>query len=201
MYTTGKPIQPGYHYNQKGTLALKLAVGGGVAFVLTLIMIFIMNISYQNSYERIDQDIEAQYKKVETDYEKMSRIILQQAGIVNKYSSDFKNIYKEMMQSRYGKDGSKAMMQWIKEQNPQLDSSLYAKLMVTVESQRTVFSRKQEKIAAMVSESNKMLKTAPSRWFVNGEIKEAKIVSSSATKVIMDTGIDDTSNDLFKTQE
>jgi hypothetical protein len=201
MYKTGTPIQPGHHYNQKGTLALKLGIGIGALVIIFAFMMFVMNISYQNSYERIDQDIEAQYKKIETDYEKMSRIILQQAGIVNKYSSDFKNIYKSMMQSRYGKDGSKAMMQWIKEQNPQLDSTLYAKLMTTVEAQRTVFSRKQEKIAAMVAESNKMLKTAPSSWFVNGEIKEAKIVSSSSTKVIMDTGIDDTSNDLFKTQE
>jgi len=197
MYKTGKPIQPGMNFNQTGTLMLKLGIGIGALIISVALIMFVMNISYQNTYERIDQDILAQYKKIESDYEKMSRIILQQAGIVGKYSSDFKNIYKGMMQGRYGAEGSKAMFQWIKEQNPQIDSSLYGKLMVTVEAQRTTFSRKQEKIAAMVAESNKMLKTAPASWFVNGEIKEAKIVSSSKTKVIMDTGIDDTSNDLF----
>lgn len=198
MYKTGKPITPGMNYNQRGTLMLKLAVGAGAFMMLTLLVIFIMNISYQNAYERIDQDILSQYKKVESNYEKMSRVILQQAGIVNKYSTDFKDIYKGMMQGRYGKDGSKAMFQWIKEQNPQIDAGVYKKLMTTVEAQRTGFDRMQSKIAMMVAESNKMLKTAPSKWFVDGIIKEAKIVSSSNTKVIMETGIDDSSNNLFE---
>jgi len=178
-------------------LGLKLGIGGAAFVVLALLIVFIMSISYQNSYESIDQDIQAQYKKIESNYEKMSRVILQQAGILNKYSTDFKDIYKGMMQGRYGKDGSKAMWQWIKEQNPQIDASLYAKLMTTVEAQRTGFDRQQGKVAMMVAESNKMLKTAPSKWFVDGSIKMAKIVSSSSTKVTMETGIDDSSNDLF----
>jgi uncharacterized membrane-anchored protein YhcB (DUF1043 family) len=181
-------------------LGAKLGIAGGGLVAVIALIVFIMNISYQNTYERIGQDIEAQYKKIETDYEKMSRIILQQAGIVNKYSKDFKDIYKGMMTGRYGEKGSQAMWQWIKEQNPQIDAAIYQKLMTTVEAQRTTFSRHQEKVAAMVAESNKMLKVAPYKWFVNGEIKEAKIVSSSKTKVIMDTGIDDSSNDLFKSE-
>ena len=193
----GKPIKPGFHFNQKGTLVLKLGIAAGALIALTLLIVFIMNISYQNTYERIDQDIQAQYKKVESNYEKMSRVILQQAGILNKYSNDFREIYKGMMTGRYGKDGSKAMWQWIKEQNPQIDASLYKKLMTTVEAQRTGFDRQQAKVAAMIAESNKLLKVAPSKWFVDGKIKEAKIISSSNTKVIMETGIDDSSNDLF----
>ena len=90
------------------------------------------------------------------------------------------------------------MWQWIKEQNPQIDSAIYQKLMVTVEAQRTTFSRKQEQVAGMVAEYNKMLRVAPAKWFVDGQEMEAKIVSSSNTKVIMETGIDDSSNDLFK---
>ncbi len=179
-------------------LGAKLGIAGGALIAIIAVIIFIMNISYQNKYEGVQEDITAQYKKIETDYEKMSRIILQQAGIVNKYSNDFKEIYKGMMQGRYGAEGSKAMWQWIKEQNPQIDASLYQKLMVTVEAQRTTFSRHQEKVAMMVAESNKMLRIAPSSWFVDGEIQEAKIVSSSATKAIVDSGVDNTSNDLFK---
>jgi len=182
-------------------LGAKLGIAGGGLLAVVLLMVFIMNISYQNTYERIALDIDAQYKKIESDYEKMSRVILQQAGILNKYSSDFKDIYKGMMQGRYGEDGSKAMFQWIKEQNPQLDASVYAKLMTTVEAQRTQFSRYQEKVAMMVAESNKMMKTAPSKWFVDGEIKEAKIVSSTNTKFITESGIDDSSNDLFEKKD
>ena len=198
MYKTANPINPGYHFNQKGALGLKLGIAAGALVVMIALGIFLMDMSYQNSYERIGQDIEAQYKKIESNYEKMSRVILQQAGILNKYSNDFKEIYKGMMQGRYGKEGSKAMWQWIKEQNPQIDASLYAKLMTTVEAQRQGFDRQQAKVSDMVAESNKMLKTKPSKWFVDGEIKVAKIVSSSTTKAIVASGVDDTSNDLFK---
>ena len=197
MYKTGKPIQPSMNLNQTGSLGLKLGIGGGAMVLVIGLIVFMMSISYQNSYERIGEDILSQYKKIETDYDKKSRIILQQAGIAKKFTSEFRGIYKDMMTSRYGSEGSKAAFQWIKEQNPQLSDALYAKLMTTVEAQHTAFSRKQEKVAMMVAESNKMLKTAPSKWFVDGEIKEAKIVSSSNTKVIMETGIDDSSNDLF----
>jgi len=182
-------------------LGAKLGIAGGGLLAVIALVIFIMDISYQNAYERIDQDIEAQYKKIESNYEKMSRVILQQAGIVNKYSNDFKEIYKGMMTGRYGEKGSQAMWQWIKEQNPQIDSAIYQKLMTTVEAQRQEFDRMQKKVSDMVAESNKMLRTAPSKWFVDGVIKEAKVVSSSKTKVIMDTGIDDSSNDLFKTED
>jgi hypothetical protein len=182
-------------------LGAKLGIAGGGLLAMIILMVFIMNISYQNSYERIDEDILAHYKKIESSYEKQSRIILQQAGILNKYSTDFKDIYKGMMQGRYGKDGSKAMMQWIKEQNPSIDASVYKKLMTTVEAQKTTFDRLQAQLTSMVAESNKMLKTAPSNWFVDGDMKEAKIVSSTATKVIVDSGIDDTSNDLFEKKD
>ena len=181
-------------------LGAKLGIAGGAFVVLAILIVFIMNISYNNTAQALKTDIDAQYKKIETDYEKMSRVILQQAGILNKYSEDFKEIYKNMMTGRYGEKGSQAMWQWIKEQNPQIDASLYAKLMVTVEAQRTTFSRKQEQVAAMVAEYNKLLVTAPAKWFVSGEKLEARIVSSSNTKVIMETGVDDSSNDLFNSK-
>lgn len=184
------------------TLKAKLGIVGGIALVALIAIGFVMDISYQNTYERLGQDITAEYKKRESKYEAVSRIILQQAGILNKYSTDFKDIVKGLMGAggRYGsdgKDGSKAMWQWIKEQNPQIDIGIYTKLMTTVEAQRTAFDRQQKKIAAMVAESNKLLTTRPAKWFVNGEMKEVTIVSSSATKAIMESGIDDTSNDLF----
>lgn len=178
-------------------LGTKLGIVGGGCLAIVLLVVFFMNISYNNTAERIRTDVEAQYKKIEADYEKMSRIILQQAGIVHKYSKDFKDIYKGMMTGRYGKDGSKAMWQWIKEQNPQIDSTIYQKLMVTVESQRTTLSRKQEQVASMVAEYNKMLRVAPAKWFVDGTEMEAKIISSSNTKVVVETGIDDSSNNIF----
>ena len=66
-------------------LGTQVGIVGGGCLAIVLLVVFFMNISYNNTAERIRTDVEAQYKKIEADYEKMSRIILQQAGIVHKY--------------------------------------------------------------------------------------------------------------------
>lgn len=45
--------------------------------------------------------------------------------------------------ARYGTDGSKAVMQWIQEQNPNVDTQLYKKLQDTIDSERTRFETEQ----------------------------------------------------------
>ena len=41
---------------------------------------------------------------------------------------DMKEVIETALTARYGQDGSKATWQWIKEQNPSVDPSLYKKL-------------------------------------------------------------------------
>ena len=91
--------------------------------------------------------IEAQLKAKRDD----NRNVLAQYG--NKISemvqvpemmkNDLKEVTSAAIQGRYGEGGSKAVMQWIQEQNPQLDSAVYLRIQQSIEAGRDEFKNSQ----------------------------------------------------------
>lgn len=177
-------------------LKLKAIVASAIGFTMTVFIIFLMDISYDNREQRLRTDVLDQERKIEANYDKMWKVISQQAQILDKYANDFLEIYKGMMTGRYGDGGSKAMFQWIKEHNPQIDASLYKKIMTTVEATRTSFEREQRRYSEMGAAHMKLYVTKPAKWFVDGEPVEIQIVSSKKTKKVMETG-EENEVDLF----
>ena len=68
------------------------------------------------------------------------------AQIPEIYRDDLKEIISETFQGRYGAEGSKAVFQWIQEENPQVDSSLYKNIQVTIEAGRNEFTVAQTQL-------------------------------------------------------
>ena len=103
------------------------------------------------------------------------------------------------MEGRYSggsKDGS--LMKWIQESNPSFDASLYKDLMNTIEVQRIAFKNAQEKEIDIIREHETLLKTMPSCWFISDKRPiEYTVVSSTKSKMTMETGLDD-DVELFK---
>ncbi len=190
-------FRKGSFMDRSGNATVKTLVALAIGIVFLLGAGLLMNISYDNKDARLRADVTDQERKMESNFDKMSKVILQQAQITSKYAADFKDVYKGMMTGRYGKDGSKAMFQWIKEHNPSLDASVYKKLMTTVEAQRQGFDREQRKLSLLAAAHQKLFTTAPAKWFTAGVPVEITIVSSTKTKTIMKTGVDD-DTDLFK---
>jgi hypothetical protein len=62
------------------------------------------------------------------------------------YKDDFKEIISADVQGRYGKDGSKATFQWLKEHDVALDSAMYKKVQQLIESYRDEFKNSQTKM-------------------------------------------------------
>ena len=166
---------------------LKVLVGIGVAVVLLVMTLFLMDISYDNKDQRLRQDVADQQRKIETNFDKMWKTIKQQAQITEQYKNDFKDIFTGLIEGRY-KNGNGQMMMWIKEQNPNLDASMYKKIMTTIEATRTSFDREQRKLSEMAAAHAKIFVTKPSKWFVSGEPVEVKIISSKKTKNVIETG-------------
>jgi hypothetical protein len=50
------------------------------------------------------------------------------------------------LEGRYGEDGSRAVFQFIQEQNPQIDSTVYVQLQRIIESGRTEFAAAQTRL-------------------------------------------------------
>jgi hypothetical protein len=66
------------------------------------------------------------------------------AQVNTMYTDDLKKVFDSAISARYGKDGSQAAMQWLKEHNPNFDSAMYQKLQAMIEGGRNSFETNQK---------------------------------------------------------
>jgi len=170
---------------------------GGLAAVFLLIIPVMMYASYSNQEVRLRNALAAQQKSNEAVFDNTWKILKQQAGVTEAHKDAFKEIYSDLMHARYDSGGGD-MMKWIQEQNPQFDSSLFSKLMTSIEAQRTIFTREQQKLIDMKREHDNLLQTIPSSFFVGSRpVVQVTIVTSGKTDQSFSTGRDD-DVDLFQ---
>jgi hypothetical protein len=173
-----------------------------IAMVLAMFVfvgaIGMYSLSVYNRHVDIDLSYEKQLAKLETFHDKMWKTIKSQAKIADKYKDGFNEVYKNIMEGRYSggsKDGS--LMKWIQESNPQFNSSMYEKMMTTVEAQRNGFFAEQDIMQGIVKEGNAIVRKPPSSIvcaLFGLEKFEFEPISSSVSKQVMETRED---NDLY----
>ena len=126
----------------------------------------------------------------------MWKVLQQKAQVSNEYKEAFSEIYPQLIEGRYSQ-GDGSLMKWITEANPTFDTSLYKDLMLSIELLRTEFQKSQERMLDIIREHNVLLTTMPSKWFISNTSKiEYTVISSTRSKTVMNTGIDD-EVDLF----
>lgn len=119
-------------------------LGVGLAFVLiSAIVIVSQGIGINNTSIKFEKDIQAQYGQNKNSYDNYFKKVQETAQIPDRYASDLKDVYTAAITGRYGKDGSKATWNWIKEHNPNLDASLYRQIQQVIESGRNEFQANQ----------------------------------------------------------
>ncbi len=154
-------------------------------------------VSYSNAEIRLVKQIEAKQKSNENHFDTMWKVISQQAMITEQYKDSFKDIYGDIMANRYSGEGG-SLMKWVQESNPQFDSSLYSKLMTSVESLRLQFQRDQDQLIDLNNEHNMLIATLPGSLFVGNRPEiEITVVTSARTDETFKTG-QDNDVDLFK---
>jgi hypothetical protein len=83
-------------------------------------------------------------------------------------------------------------MKWIQEANPDFDTSLYRDLMQAIEVQRAYFNNAQERMLDVIRQRETLLNSMPACWFISDKSEiEYVIVSSTRSKTVMQTGLDD----------
>ena len=147
--------------------------------------------NYNNQEVALREQAEAQRGKVEGVHDAMWKIISQKAQVSQEYREGFDSIYTHIISGRYSQ-GDGTLMKWIKEANPNFDSSLYKDVMDAIEVQRTQFMKAQERMIDIKRQHSTLCKTYPGCWFISNKSEiEYTVVSSSQSKEVMESGIDD----------
>lgn len=108
-------------------------------------------ISAYNTANQLEQAIKTNFEDNQNVLSSYTKTIGEAAQIPEIMRDDLKSLMVATLDARYGADGSKAMFQFIREQNPTLDSKVYLRLQDIIVSgrkdfevaQRSLLSRKQ----------------------------------------------------------
>lgn len=162
------------------------------------IIVAIIGISASNKEIKLRSQITAQKEVCEAFYDKLWKVIAQKAQVAEQYKEAFSEIYPQLIEGRYGNEQGGALMKWIQESNPNFDISLYKDLMNSIEAERAGFFMEQKMLTDLNNEHRIIRQTFPSSIFIGGRADiEIVIVSSDATKKVMETGLEN-DIDIFK---
>jgi len=127
---------------QKGVAGwVFLGVVAAVAFAV--IASYVSNKNYGN---RAEVGIEATWEDNENILAQYSLKVNEVVQVPAMMKNDFKEVYEAAMSGRYGDGGSKAVFQFLQEQNPQLDGTLYVKIQQIMEAGRNEFKVAQTRL-------------------------------------------------------
>ncbi len=160
-----------------------------ISFSMVFIIGFFMNMSIENKEIDLRERVVAQQEKCEAYFDKMWKVLKQEAQVTDQYKNAFKEIYPELIEGRYSQ-GDGALMKWIQESNPQFDASMYKQLMRSIEVERTGFFNEQATLIDIQREHKAYLQKAPNRWFLSDDLKpvEIQVITSDNTKETYETG-------------
>jgi len=129
--------------SQRGTISSLIAV---VVIIVLATLALATFVSYANFGNRSEQTISAKYKDNENIYAQGTQAIVEIAQVPGMYRDDLQKLITADIQGRYGKDGSQATMQWLKERQLNLDASMYKQIQQTILAFRGKFENSQREL-------------------------------------------------------
>lgn len=143
------------HRSQSGKVSTGLVVLGAVLLLGLAYGGCVM--SFRSDCVRAENGILAQLESNKASHDTMWKTIRETAQVPDMMRDDFIKTYDAAMRGRYGENGSGAVMQWIKEQNPNLAPEVYTKVQTVIESGRARFLKDQQQLVDKVREYNNLL--------------------------------------------
>ena len=162
-----------------------------IIIAVLVVALVAMYFSYNNKEIALRKEAEAQKGKIESVHDKMWKVIKQKANVSEQYREMFEKVYPDIIAGRYSGEGAMAM-KWIQEANPEIDASLYKDVMQAIEIQREHLHTAQTRMLDVIREREALIESYPSRWFISNKSKiEYEVISSTRSKTVMETGLDD----------
>jgi hypothetical protein len=122
----------------------KVSLGLLAVFALFAIVGVSSFVGINNDLITQENGLKAQYKQNQNNYDNYIKKLQEVAQVPAMYADDLKKVYQAAIAGRYGANGSQATFQFIKEHNPNFDSSLYAKIQQIIEAGRNSFEADQK---------------------------------------------------------
>lgn len=144
---------------QKTGLSKGLIIGLSIlAIIIMIVVMFITSItSMYNSAVTMENDVTRVGQDSQTELSKHVMKIRELAQVPEIYIDGLTKVTRESMQGRYGEDGSKAVMQWIQEQNLQVDSNVYLNIQAEISAGRNAFTQSQQRMNEVCRNYKNML--------------------------------------------
>lgn len=124
-----------------------------IAILATVAVLFVSGIScvgaafgFRSDCIKAEAGIKAQYSEDQNNYDNMWKSFREMSQVNESYAADLKKVFDSAVQGRYGTGGSKAVMQWITEHNPNLSDATYVKLQAAIEAGRNRFEAEQKQL-------------------------------------------------------
>ena len=175
----------------------KLTKGQIALIVLGSLALLVISVTWSsyNTFVGYEEDIQAIDKEMQSVHANGQKNIRGQGIAVEKYGEIFSQGLKIAIEGRYGKTGSQAAFQWLKEENPTIPPEIMQKLQQAIEATYNKFEATQRTKIEMVAAYRKKLRRPPSSWVAKGfgfptiDMKAAdSIITSAETKRDFETG-------------
>jgi hypothetical protein len=175
----------------KGLIATGIVVAGIAAVGVT------SWISAYNTGNRLENAIKATYEDNQNVLAQYSNRIAEAAQVPAMQRDDLTSVVTAALDARYGEDGSRAMFQFLQEQNPTIDSSVYVELQRIIVAGRQDFQVAQTRLI----DQKRVYETAlGSFWqgtwmglagFPRVDLDEYNIVTNARTEEAFSTGTEE----------
>ena len=127
-----------------------------IILVALSVLVYVNTANYGNEQENL---IKATYIENQNILAQYGQKVIEAAEVPDMMRDDTIKVAQAAIGGRYGQGGSKAVFQMLKEQNPQLDPSLYKQIQQIVESGRNDFEEGQKKLIDIELQYNTALGT------------------------------------------
>ena len=124
-------------------------------------------VGFRNKAQAYEVDIPAQYTEMQNVYDNGWKKVVEVAQVPAMQMEQTKQLYGAVMEGRYGAGGSKAFVQFIKEQNPNLSPEIYVKIQRTIEAFHDNFQASQTNLIARKQEYGKFVTATTDSLFYN----------------------------------
>ena len=167
------------------SLLISVAIGGVISYI-----------SYANKGVTYETRIEAVYEENKVVLNSYTVKVQEIAQVPNKFKEDLKEVINATFDGRYGKDGSKAVVSFITENNMTLSPEMYTQIQRVMESGRNDFTVAQQKLIDTTAVYKAALKYKWSGFWLETagyptiDLSKYKILTTSDVDTKFETGKD-----------